>query len=124
MLAMAPTKFKNTKFYKKYLKTLQWSKGFPHVTNDLVRAAPVPVLKLLSNAAIIGAKGNLQLTPKQRAQFSKNRRFFQVLGNRGVNFEQKRQYLVQKGGAAFIPILLSTLIPIVGELLTRAFTNK
>lgn len=125
---MAPqqNKNKNSKFYKRYLKTLQSAKGSTKLIRELIRQAPIPVLKLLSNAAIIASRGTIKLTPSQKRQFAKKRQLFNILGNRTINFEKKRQYLVQSGGAipAFIPILLSAVVPLVGELLFKAFSKK
>lgn len=123
---MAPKSHQNRKFYKRYLKTLQSAKGSTKVIRELLRQAPVPVLKLLSNAAIIASRGNIKLTSSQKKLFAKKRKLFNILGNRTISFDKKRQYLVQTGGAipGFIPILLSAVVPLVGELLFKAISNK
>lgn len=115
---------KNKKFFKKYLKAIQHSQGFPAQTKSLLQAAPIPVLKLLSNAAIIAAKGNIKINPHTKKLFGQKRKFFSVLGDKSVPFQTKRSYIVQRGGGAFIPLLLSTVIPLVGDLLFKAFTKQ
>lgn len=118
---MAPVKDK--KFYKKYLKALQYSQGFPKQSKELIRAAPVPVLKLLSNAAIIASKGDIKLTPNQKHKFAQHRRLFRLLGSPGISFNNKRKYLIQRGGSV-IPILLSTLLPLAGQVLFDIFGKR
>lgn len=117
---------RNSKFFKRYLKTLESAQGYPNQTKELIRQAPVPIIKLLSNAAIYAAKGNIELTPKQKQLFRQKRKLFRVLASHSVPLERKRDYMIQTGGgiAAFIPVLLSTVIPIVGELLFRAINKK
>lgn len=117
---MAKAKVGNKKFYKKYLKALQFSKGYPKQTKDLIRAAPVPVLKLLGNSAILASRGNIKLSPSQKKQFRAHKKLFDILTSRSVGFEKKRNFLVQRGGFAFIPLLLSTVVPLVGDLIFRA----
>lgn len=115
---------KNKKFIKKFFKTLQYSQGQPKITKELLKLAPPDVLKLLSNTAIVTSKGNINLTPNQKRLFARKRKFFDVLANRTVPLDQKRRFLVQHGGAAFIPILLSAVLPFVGELILNAFKDK
>lgn len=116
----------NKKFLKRYIKTIVSAKAYPKQVKDLIRTAPIPVLKVISNAAIVASRGNIKLNPKQKKAFSKQRKFFQIFGNKSIGFDKKRQYLNQKGGAlgALIPILLSTVVPLVGDLLFRAIGKK
>lgn len=114
----------NKKFFKKYIKTLQLAHSYPKQVKPLIQQAPLPVLKLISNAAIIASRGNIKLTPKQKKLFRDKRKLFSVLANRSIGFEKKRHYLVQSGRGAFIPILLSTVIPLVGDLLFNLFKKK
>lgn len=121
---MAPNKDK--KLYKRYLKTLQSAKGYPKLIKELIRQAPIPVLKLLSNAAIVAARGNIRLNPRQKKLFRQNLNLFKILANRRIGFENKRRYLVQSGNGipGFIPILLGTVIPLVGQLLSTVLQSK
>lgn len=114
----------NKKFYKKYLKALQYSQGFPRQTHELIKAAPIPVLKLLGNTAVIASQGNIRLSPSQQKQFRAHKKFFDILIDNSIGFEKKRKFLNQKGGFSFIPLLLSTVVPLVGDLLFKAFQNK
>lgn len=115
---MTRTSAKQRKFLKRYLKTLELSQGYPNQLKELLRQAPVPVLKLLSNATIIASRGSVQLTPKQKKIFRKHKKLFNILSDRSIGFNRKRRFLVQRGGfAQIIPILLSAILPVVGELL-------
>lgn len=111
---------KNKKFYKKFLSAIRHSQGHPKDSKQLLRAAPLPVLKLISNAAIVASKGSVKLTPSQKRAFRDRKKLFGVLASRGIGFEKKRRYITQRGRGAFIPILLSAVLPLVGELLFRA----
>lgn len=113
------------RFYKKYLKLLSFSTKKPQLTKELLKLAPLPVLKLICNAAILASRGsNINLTNKQRQLFKNKHSLFSLLGNRSIGFGRKRKYLIQKGNAAFIPILLSTVIPLVADLLFKAIDRK
>lgn len=118
------TKLGNKKFFKKYLKALQHSKGFPKQAKELIRSAPVQVLKLLGNSAIVASQGNIFLTPGQKKQFRIHKKFFDVLTSKSIGFEKKRKFLVQKGGFSFVPVLLSTIVPLVGDLIFRAIQGS
>lgn len=111
----------NKKFLKRYLQTLQLARGNPRQLKQLISQAPVPILKLLSNAAILASRGNIKLTPKQKQLFREKRKLFNVLTNRSIGFDKKRQYLVQTGGGVFIPVLLSAVAPLVSKLLFNVF---
>lgn len=115
---------KHLRFYKKFIKLLAHSPN-NKLTSSLLKLAPIQVIKLISNAGIIASHGtHIRIPNKQKSQFKKHRKLFSVLQDRSVGFDKKGKYLIQKGNAAFIPILLSTVLPIVSDLLFRAFSNK
>lgn len=122
---MAPRTQAQLKFFKRYLKTLQVAEPYPKELKQLLQQAPIPVLKLLINAAIIASKGDIQLSPTEKKLFKAKRKFFSVLGSR-IPIEAKRQYLVQsgKGFLSLIPILLSTVLPLAGDLLFKLFHKE
>lgn len=107
-------------FNKRYIKLLSVSPQ-NSLTQHLVSAAPIPILKLISNAAIHAQRGNLNLTNNTKNRFRKNRKLFNILTNKRFNFNQKRRALVQKGGAAaaILPLLLSTVLSGLGPLLFK-----
>lgn len=114
----------NFRFYKKYIKLLSHSPN-KKLTTELIKVAPVPVLKLISNAGIFASHGNnIKLSDKQKQVFKKHRKLFTILQEPKGDFNSKRKYLVQKGNAAFIPILLSTVVPLVADLIFRGLSRK
>lgn len=96
----------------------------PQITKLILQKANTDVIKSISNAALNAYKGNIKISPINRAKFAKHRKVFEALLNRHVPITKKRKLLVnQKGGFAFaplIPILLSTVISAIGS----AFLNK
>jgi hypothetical protein len=53
--------------------------------------------------------GNVPLTPAQKTKIKKHKHIIRKLAQRGEGWQKKKKVLVQHGGAAFIPILLSVL---------------
>lgn len=108
---MAPTK----KFAEGYLELLKGTN--PKLRKLLIQQAPVPIIKLISNAAIQAANGNLHLSPDKKKKFRAKAKLFKVLTSKKSSFTQKRKVLTQKGGAAFLPILLGTVLSALGPAL-------
>ena len=94
---------------KRYIKYLAVSKD-PTATAAVLRTAPDPVIKSVCNAAENVLRGNINLTRAQKKIFKKNKELIIKLRTRSISIPAKRKLLSQKGGAAWIPILLSTVL--------------
>lgn len=109
---------KNCNFNKRYLELLSCSTQ-NSLTKQLISSAPITILKLVSNAAIHVLRGNISLTAVTKSRFRRNKHLLLILANKGYTFTEKRKALVQKGGAAIIPLLLSTVLSALGPLLFK-----
>jgi putative ubiquitin-RnfH superfamily antitoxin RatB of RatAB toxin-antitoxin module len=83
----------------------------------IVKKASSPVIKEICNAALNATRGDVQLSKAQKGIFSKNRKIFQKLTSHKVSIPAKRKVLVQRGGLAILPIILSTVLGSLGSLL-------
>ena len=64
-------------------------------------------------------RGNVPLRPHHKHRLGKFKEALRRLVKRGESLTNKRRYLVQKGGGAFLPLLLSAVLP----LLLQKFTS-
>lgn len=113
---MAPTK--SQKFNRNYVELISVSPK-NHYSN-LIEKAPIPVLKIISNAAIHASRGQVKLTPAQKKLFKSKQSLFAKLTNKRVGFAQKRKSLTQKGGSFIVPALISAVIGAIGS---KLFSN-
>lgn len=110
---------KQPSFNKRYIKLLSVLPPRNSLTNQLIKSAPVPIVKLISNAAIHALRGKVNISNNTRQKFRKNRKLFNILSNKSYNFNQKKRALVQKGGASILPLILSTVLAGIGPLLFK-----
>ncbi len=88
------------------------------------------VIKCICNAALNAYKGDVRLSGAQKHTLARHRRTIGQLIDRGVSIKKKRRVLVQKGGLAFLPLLLTTVLGSVGSALfekligTRSSSNS
>ena len=101
---------------KRYLKFLAVNKHHPSSV-EVIKHAPVDVLKAISNACINVASGQVQVSPAHKRKFSKYRGQIGVLSTKSHTIKQRRQILVQEGGFAFITLLLSLALSTLGNQL-------
>ena len=110
-------KSKKFSFVKRYVKLLSVSPSAKH-TKHFLSSAPVPVLKLISNAAIHASRGKIHLSDANKKLFRKNNKLFKILISKDIGFEKKRSALIkQRGGGFFIPALISTVLSAIGPAL-------
>lgn len=64
--------------------------------------------------------GNIPLTPAQKTKIQKFKTVLRKLAHRGEGWQKKRKFLVQHGGGAFIPILLSVLSSVLPAILNKS----
>ena len=62
--------------------------------------------------------GNIPLTPSQKTKLGKFKTILRKLARRGEGWKQKKKVLVQHGGGAFIPILISILSSVLPAILS------
>lgn len=119
---------KNTKkraLIKRYIKLIACNPD-PVLNLSLLRAAPDEVIKTICNAAYnLTNSHSVQLTPGQKKYFRKYKDQITRLVQPGTSIRTKRQQLIQRGGGFFVPLLLSTVLPIVTSLLREGvFRSK
>ena len=61
--------------------------------------------------------GNIPLTLAQKTKLRKFKTILRKLAHRGEGWQKKKDVLIQHGGGAFIPILLSILSSVLPTLL-------
>ena len=101
---------------KRYIKLLAVNPD-PVQNLALVKNAPDDVIKTICNAAYNVTHGSIPLKPKQKTFFRKYKAPISKLVEQGPSITQKRKTLVQKGGAFFLPMLLSAVLSTLGSAL-------
>ena len=122
-----PRRRPHPKSAKRTIKYLASSQHPPSLIRKLLRGADPKVIKIICNAALNAREGDIRLSPKLRAECAKQKRVFAYLCNRKVPVAAKHRYLVQKGGAAFLPSLaplLGTVLSTLGSALFGRLTNQ
>ena len=115
-MARSNQKSKKHLFVKRYIKLLSVSP--PRNTKQFLSSAPIPVLKLISNAAIHASRGKIHLSESDKKLFRKNTRVFQTLINKNIGFQKKRSALInQRGSGFFVPALISAVLSAIGHAL-------
>lgn len=87
----------------------------PAMYQQVIKHSPDSVIKTICNAALTAQKGNIQLGGGKRRLFSQQRKKIYKLTNPRVSINAKRQVLLQRGGFAWLPLLLSTVLGAVGS---------
>ena len=105
---------------KKKLALKRTVKYLPHAPNAkalqaVLKGAPESVIKSLGDIALNAAKGDISLTPTEKRVFGQNRKRILDLASKGVSLKRKRTILTQKGGFAWIPMLVGSVLGIVGS---------
>lgn len=77
---------------------------------SVVRASPDPVIKTICNAALNVERGDIKLTPSQKALFRQHRSQIAKLTSKKVGLLTKRRVLEQRGSGFFIPALIGAAI--------------
>ena len=85
----------------------------------IVTKAPNNVIKAISNAALNVARGDVHLSPAQRALLTRYKSDFIPLIERKMPLAKKRKVLSQKGGLAILPIILSSVLSTLGSALFK-----
>lgn len=108
---------KKNQVIKRYIKLLATNPD-PVLTQSLLRAAPDEVIKTICNAAYnLTNGGAVKLSNAQKRFFRKYKTPITKLVQPEPSIKQKRRVLEQSGGGLFVPLLLSTILPILTGLL-------
>ena len=107
---------------KRHLKFLAICKD-PVTRRIVVKNSPDNVIKGIANAAYNAQKGDIKLNPAQVKQLGRYRKEIYGLTDRHKSIKAKRDILVQKGGLAILPFLLSTVLGTLGSTLINRLTN-
>ena len=97
----------------KYLATC----NNPRAVRECLRAAPDSVVKCICNAAYNVERGDVVLTPKQKALFGKHRKLIAKLTSHTGSIQAKRKVLQSQKGGFIIPALIGAAISALGNLL-------
>lgn len=92
------------------------AKSHPHVCKAILRGADKDLLHCLTECAYNIIRGNIPLTPTQKAQLTKYKRQLRNVANKKTGLKQKQKF-VQTGG--FLPALLAPLLGSVIAPLTK-----
>ena len=96
----------------KYLATCTDPRAYTAVT----RAAPDSTIRAISNAALNIERGDIHISPKQRALFRTHRSSIAALTSPEASLARKRKVIQsQKGGFFFIPALIGAALGAVGS---------
>ncbi len=107
---------KKEKPVKRYVQFLSVCKD-PASRKLIVQRAPDSVIKAICNASLNASNGDIRLTTNQKKFFKDHQKLFQHLNSRKEPILKKRKLLVQKGGLAILPIILSTVLGSLGSAL-------
>lgn len=103
---------------KSYIQLLVDSPD-PKLTQALLKIAPDEVVKTICNAAYNLTNGSVPLSKGRKAFFRKYKAPITYLIQPTKSVKQKKRLLVQRGGGFFVPLLLSTVLPLITTLLQR-----
>lgn len=62
-------------------------------------------------------RGNLPLGVKDKTKFRRNRHLIRSLANKRISIKKKREFLNQRGGAAFVGSLATFALPLLAQLI-------
>lgn len=104
----------NSSLCRRYVELLKDCKD-PKVCRGLLKAAPDGVIKTISDATLNCYRGDIELTPKQKKLLKKYKaQISKVISNK-VSINSKRHSISQKGGFAWIPLIISTALATFGN---------
>ncbi len=90
----------------------------PKVLSSVIRASPDSVIKTICNAALnVQRGGRVSLGNSQKVLFRNHSGRIAKLVSKNLSIAQKRKLLSQKGGAFWIPALISAALGGLGSLL-------
>ena len=97
------------------LRALRTAK--PLQANAIIRHSDYDLIKVLCECAHNVLKGNVPLTPRQKANLRRHKNALRLLTNKKDLSLTKKKNLLQKGG--FLGALLGPVLSILGGLLNK-----
>jgi hypothetical protein len=94
----------------------------PQVCQAILRGANKDLLQCLSECALNILKGNVKLSPGQKASLTKYKQKLRKVANKKVSLKHKHK-IVQTGGfapALLAPLLKPIILPLAGKLASSA----
>lgn len=89
----------------------------PALYQQVIKHAPDATIKTICNAALTAQKGNVQIGSGNKKILARHRNKIYKLTNPHVSIKAKRRLLQQRGGLAWLPLILSTVLSAVGSSL-------
>ena len=80
---------------------------------ELLRQANPGLIRCLCECALNLLKGNIPLTPKQKTFLKRHKTGLRYLTQRNRSLKHKKQRLTQRGGGAFLPVLLKVVLSLL-----------
>jgi hypothetical protein len=120
---------KTTKKQKDTLKrTVKYLSVAPStiIVREVLKSAPDSVIRSIANAALNAQQGDVKLDPHTKSLFRNHSKSFEILTNRNIPINNKRQHLIQKGGALpiVVPLLASVLGSLGSAVISRIFQSN
>ncbi len=82
----------------------------PNHRRAVLKAADTDLIHSVCECAYNLLKGNVCVNSKKKSQLQKYKAILRKLVKKGESLKTKKQYIIQKGGGFFIPLLLSTVL--------------
>lgn len=95
-----------------YLNNAQRKKVIQNAEKDLIKCICECALNILN--------GNVEVTNQQKNKLKKFKKVLRKLSSSQGGVKSRKK-IIQKGGAAFLPLLLA---PIIGELISHLFSGQ
>ena len=106
------------KVRKHTVKYLQHTANKPHAYNATIKDASDNAIKTICNAALnVQRNKRVKLAPAHRKLFKRHHAVIQKLVSKKIALPKKRKLLAQRGGAFWIPALISAAISSIGSSL-------
>lgn len=96
------------------------------IVQQVIKKAPNGVIRAIANAAVNAREGDVRIPPQHINLFKQHRGHFDLLTDRQISLDRKREILQQRGGALpiIIPLLSSVLGSLGAEFISRLIRRK
>lgn len=95
----------------------------PQKRREILSYASPDFVQALCEIALNVSKGNVPLSSSQYKKLKSQKKIIKSLTNKRTGLKRKQQTLAKQTGG-FLPLLLSTVIPIIGGLIGDAIQRK
>lgn len=98
--------------------------GEPKLNRAIIQNVSPTIIKIICEIIYNILQGNVKLDSKTRKQLEKYKRQLRCLVCRKRSLAAKRRILNQKGGAAFLPVIIARVLPYLIGALGDKILNK